>query len=191
MATFRDLLNQTKAQIREVDTAQAEELRAAPGAVVLDVREPDEYEQGAIPGSIHIPRGQLESNIEGRVPDHDTPLVVCAGGCRCRVAETLEELATATSPGQQLQPWKEGRDWARVLRPDQRNRYQRHLLLPEVGEEDQPSCRRQAHLLAPAGSAHRPATWPPPAWAPSASSTWPSSTSPTCSARSPQHGSHQ
>ena len=76
MATFRDLLNQTKAEIREVDTATADEARHAPGAVLLDVREPDEYEQGAVPGALHIARGNLESNIEGRVPDRSTPLLV-------------------------------------------------------------------------------------------------------------------
>ena len=57
MASFRDLLRETKQQIREVDTATADELRSQPGAVLLDVREPDEYEQGAIPGTLHIPRG--------------------------------------------------------------------------------------------------------------------------------------
>ena len=59
MSSFRDLLNATKAAIREVTTAEADELRKAEGALVLDVREPDEYEQGAIPGSMHIPRGTL------------------------------------------------------------------------------------------------------------------------------------
>ena len=83
MATFRDLLAQTKARIREVDTAQAEEAIARPGTVVLDVREPDEYEQGAIPGAIHIPRGHLESQVENKIVDHDAPVVVyCAGGGR-------------------------------------------------------------------------------------------------------------
>jgi len=164
MATFRDLLNQTKAQIREVDTAQAEELRGAPGAVVLDVREPDEYEQGAIPGSIHIPRGQLESNIEGRVPDHDTPLVVfCAGGTRSAfAAKTLEELGygDVVSVKGGFNKWKdEGRDWKapRVLSPDQRNRYQRHLLLPEVGEEGQLKLLDAKVLLLGAGGLGSPA----------------------------------
>ena len=94
MASFRDLLASTKASIREVTTAEADELRQAEGAVVLDVREPDEYEQGAIPGSMHIPRGTLETNIEMRLPDHSTPLVViCAGGTRSAfAAKTLNEL---------------------------------------------------------------------------------------------------
>ena len=64
MASFRELLQQTKAQIREVDTATADE-RAEPGALVLDVREPDEYEQGAIPGALHIPRS---ARVERRGP---------------------------------------------------------------------------------------------------------------------------
>ena len=164
MATFRDLLNQTKAEIREVDTAQAEELRAQPGAVVLDVREPDEYEQGAIPGSIHIPRGQLESNIEGRVSDHDTPLVVfCAGGTRSAfAAKTLDELGytDVVSVKGGFNKWKdEGRDWKapRVLSPDQRNRYQRHLLLPEVGEEGQLKLLDAKVLLLGAGGLGSPA----------------------------------
>ena len=57
MASYRDLLKQAKAGIREVTTAEADELRKHPGAVVLDVREPDEVDQGAIPGSLHIARG--------------------------------------------------------------------------------------------------------------------------------------
>src|SRR4051794_23158058 len=164
MATFRDLLNQTKSEIREVDTAQAEELRAQPGAVVLDVREPDEYEQGAIPGSVHIPRGHLESNIEGRVPDHDTPLVViCAGGTRSAfAAKTLEQLgySDVVSVKGGFNKWKdEQRDWKapRVLSPDQRNRYQRHLLLPEVGEEGQLKLLDAKVLLLGAGGLGSPA----------------------------------
>jgi len=164
MATFRDLLNQTKSEIREVDTAQAEELRAQPGAVVLDVREPDEYEQGAIPGSVHIPRGHLESNIEGRVPDHDTPLVViCAGGTRSAfAAKTLEQLgySDVVSVKGGFNKWKdEQRDWKapRVLSPDQRNRYQRHLLLPEVGEEGQLRLLDAKVLLLGAGGLGSPA----------------------------------
>jgi rhodanese-related sulfurtransferase len=137
MASFRDLLNQTKAQIREVDTATADQTRHADGAVLLDVREPDEYEQGAVPGALHIPRGNLESNIEGRVPDRSTPLLVmCAGGVRSAfAAKTLAELGytDVVSIAGGFNRWKdEGRDWStpQTLTPEQRNRYQRHLLLP-------------------------------------------------------------
>ncbi len=90
MATFRELLTEAKQQIRETDPEGAEAL-LADGATLLDVREPDEYEQGAVPGSIHIPRGNLESNIENRVTERTTPLVVmCAGGVRSAfAAQTL------------------------------------------------------------------------------------------------------
>ena len=143
MANFRELLKATKAQIREVDTAEAERLLDTL-AVLLDVREPDEHEQGAIPGAIHIPRGQLESNIENRVPQKDTPVVIyCAGGTRSAfAAKTMQELGytDVVSMMGGFNRWKdEGRDWKtpRVLTPEQRNHYQRHLLLPEVGEEGQ------------------------------------------------------
>ena len=82
MATFRELLAEARAHIDEVDTAGAQAL-LADGWMLLDVREPDEYEQGAIPGSLHIPRGNLESNIENRGGDNDQPIVaMCAGGVR-------------------------------------------------------------------------------------------------------------
>src|SRR5258707_9328415 len=127
MPSYRELLQQAKSEIREVDTAQADELRARPGTVVLDVREPDEHEQGAIPGSLHIARGNLESNIESRVTDRDTPLVViCAGGNRSAfAAKTLQEMGytNVVSVKGGFNRWKdEGRDWRvpRGLNPEQR-----------------------------------------------------------------------
>ena len=163
MASFRELLQQAKASIHEVDTAAGEALLAE-GYTLLDVREPDEYEQGAIPGSIHIPRGQLESNIENRVPDHQTPLVVmCAGGVRSAFAvQTLEQLGYphAVSMDGGFNKWKdEGRDWKRpqTLSPDQRNRYQRHLLVPEIGEEGQLKLLGAKVLLLGAGGLGSPA----------------------------------
>src|SRR4051794_19466807 len=94
MASFRDLLKQTKTRIREVDTAKGEELLAEPGTVVLDVREADEYEQGALPRAVHIPRGFLESQVENKIPDRDAQILVyCAGGMRSAfAAETLGQL---------------------------------------------------------------------------------------------------
>src|SRR3954467_7558399 len=116
MPSYRELLQAAKRDIKEVDTAEADELRTRAGAVVLDVREPDEYEQGAIPGSLHIPRGNLESNIEPRVAGHDTPLIVfCAGGNRSAfAAKTLEEMGytDVVSVKGGFNRWKdEGRDW--------------------------------------------------------------------------------
>ena len=164
MASFRDLLQAAKQQIREVDTATADELRSRAGAIVLDVREPDEYEQGAIPGALHIPRGQLESNVEARVPDHSTPLIVhCAGGTRSAfAAKTLEEMGytDVVSVAGGFNKWKdEGRDWKvpRALTPEQRNRYQRHILLPEVDTEGQLKLLDSKVLLLGAGGLGSPA----------------------------------
>jgi molybdopterin/thiamine biosynthesis adenylyltransferase/rhodanese-related sulfurtransferase len=164
MATFRDLLARVKSEIREIDTAGADEARRQPGVMVLDVREPDEYDQGAVPGSLHIPRGHLESQIEAKVPNKDTPLVVfCAGGVRSAfAAKTLEELGytDVVSVAGGFGKWKdEGRDW-RVpvtLTADQRNRYMRHLLLPEVGTEGQAKLLDAKVLLLGAGGLGSPA----------------------------------
>ena len=79
MASFRELLKETKARIREVDTAAMEAAMADPATVLLDIREPDEYDQGTVPGSIHIPRGHRESQIESKVTDKSAPVVIyCA-----------------------------------------------------------------------------------------------------------------
>src|SRR5688572_24871636 len=93
MSSFRELLKAAKAEVREVDTAAAEAARRA-GALLIDVREPEEHEQGAIPGDLHIVRGNLESNVESRVPDKSTSIVVyCASGVRSVfAAKTLAEL---------------------------------------------------------------------------------------------------
>ncbi|HXH58047.1 molybdopterin-synthase adenylyltransferase MoeB [Iamia sp.] len=164
MPSFRDMLADAKSQIREVTTAEADEMRGSEDAVVLDVREADEYEQGAIPGAVFIPRGTLESGIEGRIPDKDTPLVVhCAGGVRSALAvKSLQELGynNAVSVQGGFNQWKdEGRDWSQpqTLNPDQRNRYQRHLLLPEVGDEGQQKLLASKVLLLGAGGLGSPA----------------------------------
>lgn len=164
MASFRDLLASTKAQIREVTTAEADELRQAPGAITLDVREPDEYDQGALPKALHIPRGTLETSIEMKVPDHATPLVVyCAGGTRSAfAARTLNELGytDVVSVIGGFNQWKDdGLDWVTpaTLTADQRNRYKRHLLLPEVGETGQQELLAAKVLLLGAGGLGSPA----------------------------------
>ena len=164
MATFRDLLQATKGKIAEVETADAEARIAQPGTVVLDVREPDEYEQGALPNAVHIPRGQLETSIENKVVDHDAPIVAyCAGGTRSAfAADTLQQLGytNVVSMIGGFNRWKdEGRDWRtpQRLSAEQRNRYQRHLLVNEVGEEGQLKLLDSKVLLLGAGGLGSPA----------------------------------
>lgn len=163
MATFRELLKATKAEIVEVDTADGNQ-RVDAGALLLDVREPDEHAQGSIPGSVHIARGQLEASVEARIADKTTPLVVmCAGGARSAfAAKTLAELGytDVVSMDGGFNAWKdEGRDWSvpLTLSPSQRERYQRHLLLPEVGEAGQLKLLDARVLLLGAGGLGSPA----------------------------------
>jgi molybdopterin/thiamine biosynthesis adenylyltransferase/rhodanese-related sulfurtransferase len=164
MASYRDLLRDAKTRIREIDTSAAADEVARPGTVVLDVREPDEYEQGALPGAIHIPRGYLEMQVESRVLDRDAPIVVyCAGGARSALAaDTLAQLgySDVSSIAGGFNKWKdEGRDWRppASLTPDQRNRYQRHLLLPEVDVAGQQKLLASKVLMIGAGGLGSPA----------------------------------
>ena len=164
MASFRDLLSRAKSSITEVDTNEAQRRIAAGGVVVLDVREPDEYEQGALAGVLHIPRGHLEAQIEGRITDKSTPVIVyCAGGVRSAfAAQTLAELGytDVVSMDGGFGRWKdEGKPWKApiTLTADQKNRYQRHLLLPEVGVEGQAKLLGSKVLMLGAGGLGSPA----------------------------------
>ncbi|MFM7263233.1 MAG: molybdopterin-synthase adenylyltransferase MoeB [Acidimicrobiales bacterium] len=164
MASFRDLLAQAKGQITEITPADAEARIAAANVLVLDVREPDEYDQGALPGALHIPRGHLEAQIEGKATDRDQEIVVyCAGGVRSAfAAKTLQELGYTNvfSMAGGFGKWKdEGRAWRQpvTLTADQRNRYQRHLLLPEVGVEGQARLLESKVLMLGAGGLGSPA----------------------------------
>jgi len=164
MATFRDLLAKAKAEIEEIDTATAESRIAEGGVTVLDVREPDEFDQGALANAIHIPRGHLESQVENRIHDKSAPIIAyCAGGVRSAfAAKTLQDLgySDVVSMAGGFGKWKdEGRAWKKpiVLTPDQKDRYGRHLLLPEVGTEGQAKLLASKVLLLGAGGLGSPA----------------------------------
>jgi len=163
MASFRDLLAQAKTVITEVDTTDAAS-RIERGVIVLDVREPDEYEQGALPSALHIPRGHLEAQIETKIVDKSAPIVVyCAGGVRSAfAAKTLAELGytDVVSMAGGFGKWKdEGRAWKTpaTLNAEQKIRYQRHLLLPEVGIEGQAKLLASKVLMLGAGGLGSPA----------------------------------
>ncbi len=163
MTRFRELLAATKEEIAEIDPAVAE-ASIGDGAILLDVREPDEVEQGAVPDSVHIVRGNLEAQIEARIVDKDINLVVmCAGGVRSAfAAKTLGQLGytNVSSMVGGFNRWKdEGRPWEVpvLLSPDQRNRYSRHLLLPEIGDSGQQRLLQSKVLLLGAGGLGSPA----------------------------------
>jgi len=162
MPSFRELLARTKAEIAEIGTAAAEARLGT--ATFLDVRELEEFEQGMIPGTVYIPRGHLESQAEAKLPDRRAEIVVyCAAGIRSAfAAKTLADLGytNVTSMSGGYGRWKnEGRPWITpvVLSPEQRNRYHRHILLPEVGEAGQHQLLESRVLLLGAGGLGSPA----------------------------------
>lgn len=162
MPSPRDLLNAAKAEIREIDPHEVADHLS--DYTLLDVREPDEYEQGAVPGAVHIPRGQLEFSVEGRITDKSAPVAIyCAGGTRSAfAAKTLQDLGylDVVSIVGGFNKWKdEGLTWQapRTMSADQRVRYGRHLLLPEVGEKGQMKLLDSKVLLLGAGGLGSPA----------------------------------
>ena len=166
MTTYRELLGRVKQEIDEISTVDAHELHASPDApLFVDVREPDEWDEGRIPGAIYTGRGRLEQRIEGLVPDKSRPLVVyCSAGHRSAFAtKTLEELGYqhVVNLAGGFSEWKRnGYDvtTSRALSPEQRARYSRHLLIPEVGEEGQQRLLDARVLLIGAGGLGSPAS---------------------------------
>jgi molybdopterin/thiamine biosynthesis adenylyltransferase/rhodanese-related sulfurtransferase len=163
LSTFKELIRQVKSEIREVSVEEARALAGA-GAVVLDVREADEWSQGHLPGAVFIPRGFLELRVEEKVPDKSREVVVyCAGGTRSALgAKTLEQLGytRVASMAGGFTRWKEAGLPVLVpqtLSAEQKNRYSRHLLVPEVGEAGQTKLLASSVLLVGAGGLGSPA----------------------------------
>ena len=163
MSSFHQILSEAKSRIQETDAPGSIALLSQ-GYIILDVREPEEYEQGSVPNALHIPRGILESNIENHIPDYAQPIIVmCASGVRSVFAtETLNQMgySTVVSMDGGFNQWKQmGYEcqMPHTLDPGQRNRYQRHLQLPEVGEEGQLSLLDAKVLLLGAGGLGSPA----------------------------------
>ncbi|MDG2352799.1 MAG: molybdopterin-synthase adenylyltransferase MoeB [Acidimicrobiales bacterium] len=163
MSTFQELLAQAKSLINETDPSESETL-ITEGWVVLDVREVEEYDQGVIPESILIPQGKIEETIEERIPNHDQPIIaMCAGGVRSAFAAvTLNELGytNVVSMDGGFNLWKQqGRSWVppQILKPEQRNRYERHVSLPEIGEKGQQKLLDSRVVIIGAGGLGSPA----------------------------------
>jgi adenylyltransferase/sulfurtransferase len=162
---YEQLFQEIKRAIREVDVHQLyQQLRSGRRPVIIDVREREEWEQGYVPGALFIPRGYLEMRIEEEVPDKSTPIYVyCAGGVRSAfAAKTLEELGyqNVYSVAGGFSAWKHAgypfvtpRQWTR----EQLQRYSRHFLIPEVGEEGQAKLLDSKVLIIGAGGLGSPA----------------------------------
>jgi sulfur-carrier protein adenylyltransferase/sulfurtransferase len=166
MASGAELIRQVKEQIREVDPREVHDLsQNGNGAVIVDVREQHEFEEAHIPGAVHVPRGHLESRIEGAAPDKSGRVVLyCASGNRSALAaHTLQEMlgyGNVESMTGGITLWKDrGFDVEvpRALTAEQRTRYSRHLLVPEIGLEGQLKLLDAKVLLLGAGGLGAPA----------------------------------
>src|SRR6266478_621526 len=159
-----EVLRDIKSRIDEVDPAAVRE-QASNGAVVIDVREPEEWAAGHIPGAKHVPRTYLESRIEGAAPDRAAHLILyCASGnrsawaTRTLVDDLGYEHVESMTGGFTL--WKDRGyevEQPRTLTAEQRERYSRHLLLPEVGVDGQQKLLDAKVLLLGAGGLGSPA----------------------------------
>src|SRR5919108_1014025 len=159
-----EIIKQIKERIHEADPA---EVRAGlgNGVVLVDVREGEEFERERIPGAVHVPRGYLESRIEGAVSDRDAHVVLyCASGQRSALAaDTLENLLGYTNVESMtggITLWKDRgyeTEVPKTLSKEQRDRYSRHLLLPEGGVEGQQKLLDAKVLLLGAGGLGSPA----------------------------------
>ena len=161
--TYADLLREARSQIREVTPQDVDALPGG-GTTVIDVREDSEWDQGHLPGALHISKSYVEQQIEGAVPDRDAPVVLyCAGGVRSLfAAQTLEQLgySNVASMSGGFQAWKSaGLPWDKPvsLTQEQKQRYSRHLLIPEVGAEGQAKLLQSKALFIGAGGLGSPA----------------------------------
>jgi molybdopterin/thiamine biosynthesis adenylyltransferase/rhodanese-related sulfurtransferase len=169
MRSGRDLIKEIRAKVKEVDPSEVRDLQqrngAEPDFVIVDVREQGEWDQGHIPGAIHVPRSYIESRFENFVPQRDKKIVLyCATGQRSALAaNTLEEemgYEDVASMNGGFVLWKDRGypfDRPRVLTPEQQERYSRHLLVPEVGSEGQQKLLDAKVLLIGAGGLGSPA----------------------------------
>ncbi len=162
--SYADLLREARSQIREVSPPEVALIREDGAAVIVDVREASEWEQGHLPGALHISKSYLEQQIEADVPERDQPVVLyCAGGVRSLFAgQTLQEMGytDVASMSGGFQEWKtRGLPWTTppALTDEQKLRYSRHLLIPEVGVEGQARLLDSKVLFIGAGGLGSPA----------------------------------
>ncbi len=168
----REIMRQARKQVSEWSPSQVHEALAHQheaehqDIVLVDVREKHEWNEGYIPGAIHVPRGFLELQIEEAVPDKSKTVVLyCAGGVRSLIAGvTLKQMGYENSISMSggFGQWKgSGYPFAqpRVMSEAQARRYSRHLLVPEVGERGQFKLLDSRVLLIGAGGLGSPAAY--------------------------------
>lgn len=162
--TFRELLAAARQSIREISVEEVKRLLDSGEPLkLIDVREGDEHAAGCLPGALHIPRGYLELRIEERAAREERLVLYCAGGTRSALAaRTLRDMGytQVASMAGGFSRWSDAAlpvVKPRVLSAEQKERYRRHLTLPEVGEEGQARLLASKVLLVGAGGLGSPA----------------------------------
>lgn len=163
--TYAELFAEVRERVRTISLEDIKKrLENKTPTILVDVREQNEFQNGYIPGAIHIPRGFLEIQAEGKLPDKDAPIVLyCAGGTRSAfAAKTLSDLGysnvLSANPG--FVRWKDLRypvETPPQLSESQRDRYSRHIMLPEIGDKGQAKLLQSRMLLLGAGGLGSPA----------------------------------
>ena len=164
--TYPELLREARAQVREVTPAEVDLLRgSASPPILIDVREASEWDQGHIDGAVHISKSYIEQQAEAAAPDREAEVILyCAGGVRSLfAAQTLQDMGytNVASMSSGFQGWKsQGLAWKlpAALSPEQKQRYSRHLLIPEVGIDGQAKLLDSKVLLIGAGGLGSPAS---------------------------------
>jgi rhodanese-related sulfurtransferase len=107
--TGQDMIDEAKKQIKEVTPEQVRDMQALNERVVyLDVREPNEWNLGHLPGAILLPRGNLESKVEGIIDRKQRVVVYCARGNRSALAAlTMKQMGyeNVASMARGIQGW--------------------------------------------------------------------------------------
>ncbi|RME43474.1 MAG: molybdopterin-synthase adenylyltransferase MoeB [Caldilineae bacterium] len=159
-----ELVAAVKKQVKEIDVHQLKRALENGEVILVDIRELDEWAQGRVKEAHHIPRGLLEFQIENLAFDRDTPIaLMCAGGVRTVLAaRSLAEMGytNVLSVAGGFGAWKNaGYPFSipRMLNEEQRARYSRHTIMPEVGEEGQLKLLDARVLIVGAGGLGSPA----------------------------------
>jgi molybdopterin/thiamine biosynthesis adenylyltransferase/rhodanese-related sulfurtransferase len=160
----RNAFEEARRRITRVTPSEALVLQAD-GALLLDVREPEELLAGAAPGALNVRKADLEAELDEHLPDRErTVLVMCQTGMRSIVAAAMLERhgygdvrdvegGFARWSGDGLPVELEGAG----LEPTELRRYARHLIIPEVGAEGQRRLKAGRVLLVGAGGLGSPA----------------------------------
>lgn len=162
--TQQDFLAEARREIPEVTVEEvAERRKRGEDFVLLDVREKDEVRSGYIDGAVAVPRGFLEFQVAGKVPETGKEVVVyCAGGARSLLAaKAMREMGyeRVSSLAGGITRWKDAgypvvRD--RQLSAEQLERYSRHFLLSQIGESGQGKLLDAKVLFVGAGGLGSP-----------------------------------